>query len=195
MAKEFNIDIEHSEVPSTPLPATSLRQKIGRATAKEVYQYQKRVGKLNYAAVITRPDIAHGVSKLSEYLQNPSKHHIKAAEHMLRYLIGTRYKGIEFDGEPIYAAGRKFIASNDATFADNVLTKCSSCVFCFKLFHGIIYWKAIKQKTVTTSSTEVELLAITVTAKEYIWWIRLFKHLNVEIDSPVILFDNQQNSR
>ncbi|KAI0991791.1 hypothetical protein K3495_g16396, partial [Podosphaera aphanis] len=167
----------------------------GQATAKEVYQYQKRVGKLNYAAVITRPDIAHGVSKLSEFLQNPSQDHIKAAEHMLRYLTATKYKGIEYDGKSINTAGRTFIASSDAAFADDVQTRYSSCGFCFQLFNGMIHWKAIKQKTVTTSSTEAELLALTVTAKEYIWWIRLFRHLNVEIESPVILCDNQQTLR
>lgn len=195
MAKVFNIDIESLEIPSTPLPATSLTQNTGRATAKEIYQYQKKIGKLNYAAVITRPDIAHGVSKLSEYLQNPSQDHLKAAEHMLRYLVGTKYKGIEFDGESINSAGRTFIASSDAAFADDLQTRCSSCGFCFQLFNGMIHWKAIKQKTVTTSSTEAELLALTVTAKEYIWWIRLFKHLNVEIESPIILCDNQQTLR
>ena len=59
----------------------------------------------------------------------------------------------------------------------------------------MIHWKATKQKTVTTSSTEAELLALTVTAREYIWWIRLFQNLNIEINSSVILCDNQQALR
>lgn len=169
MVKELDIKIERSEISSTPLPATFLTQNIGLATTKEVYQYLKRVGKLNHAALIARPDIANGVSMLSEYLHNPSQDHLKAAEHMLRHLIGTKYMGIEFDGESINAAGRTFNASSDAAFADNVQTRYNSCDFCFQLFNGMIHWKAIKQKTVTTSSTEVELLALTVTAKEYIW--------------------------
>lgn len=32
--------------------------------------------------------------------------------------------------------------------------------------NGVIDWKASKQKTVTTSSTEAELLAVSTTAKE-----------------------------
>lgn len=195
LAKEFSIDIEQSKNPSTPLPSIPLTQNNRKATNKEIYQYQKMMGKLNYAAVITRPDIAHGISKLSEFLQNPSQQHMEAALHMIRYLVATKYRGIEYNGESINVAGRTFVASSDAAFADNSETRYSSCGFCFQLFNGMIHWKAIKQKTVTTSSTEAELLALTVTAKEYIWWIRLFKHLKVEIESPVILCDNQQTLR
>jgi antitoxin component of MazEF toxin-antitoxin module len=35
----------------------------------------------------------------------------------------------------------------------------------------------MKQKTVTTSSTEAELLALTYATKETIWWRRFFKHI------------------
>ena len=59
----------------------------------------------------------------------------------------------------------------------------------------MIHWKATKQKTVATSSTEAELLALTITAKEYLWWTRLFQNLNLEIESPVIFCDNQQTLR
>ena len=38
-------------------------------------------------------------------------------------------------------------------------------------------------------------MALTVTAKEYIWWTRLFKNLRLDLESPVILCDNQQTLR
>jgi hypothetical protein len=63
------------------------------------------------------------------------------------------------------------------------------------LFGGLIHWKASKQKTVTTSSTEAELLALTLTGKEYIWWLRHFKAINVQIEDPTLLCDNQQTLR
>ncbi|KAI0995092.1 hypothetical protein K3495_g13089 [Podosphaera aphanis] len=95
MAKEFDINVENIKNVSMPLPAVPLYRNTGQAIAREINRYQKRVGKLNYPAVITRPDIAQGVSKLSEFLQNPSKKHMEAAEHMMRYLISTKYRGIE----------------------------------------------------------------------------------------------------
>lgn len=195
IARDFEIIVEGTKAPSTPLPSTPLVQNSGKASPQEIFGYQKRVGKPNYAAVITRPDIAYGVSKLSEYLQNPSKQHMDAAEHMMRYLVATKYRGIEYSSDSMSLTGKAFIASSDASFADDTETRCSSNGFCFQLFGGMVHWKATKQKSVTTSSTEAELLALTLTAKEFIWWTRLFKNLKLDIDSPVILCDNQQTLR
>ncbi len=65
-----------------------------------------------------------------------------------------------------------------------------------KLFGGIIGYKATKQQTVTTSSTEAELLALSLTGKEYIWWIRLFKQIEFVIDhKPTIYCDNTATIR
>jgi hypothetical protein len=57
-----------------------------------------------------------------------------------------------------------FTAALDASFADNHDRK-SSEGFIFYLFGGLIEWKSRKQKTITTSTTEAELLAISHVAK------------------------------
>ena len=55
----------------------------------------------------------------------------------------------------------------------------------------MLYFKATKQKTVTTTSTKVKLLALTLTAKEYMWWIRFFKALGFELNAKTtIICDN-----
>ncbi|KAF5200461.1 Reverse transcriptase family protein [Thalictrum thalictroides] len=123
IAKQFNIVIENTEKPSTPLPTSPLIKNLKKATAQEIHEYQKRVGKLNYAAVITRPDISYGVSKLSEFLQNPSSQHIEAAQHMIKYLVATKYRGIEYSADSVNSSNRAFVASSDASFADNVETR------------------------------------------------------------------------
>ena len=120
---------------------------------------------------------------------------MEAVEHMIKYLSGTKYRGIVYSGNAQDTSCQSFVASSDASFADDPDTRYSSSGFCLQLFNGMIHWKATKQKTVTTSSTEAELLALTVTAREYIWWIRLFQNLNIEINSSVILCDNQQTLR
>ena len=135
---EFKVKIDQKGIPSTPLPATRLCRNSGQATDREIHRYQMREGKLNYPAVITRPDIAQGVSKLSEFLQNPSKEHMEAAEHMMRYLVGTKYRGIEYNGGAV-ETNRTFVASSDASFADDPETRYSSSGFCFQLFGGMIH--------------------------------------------------------
>jgi hypothetical protein len=59
------------------------------------------------------------------------------------------------------------IYSNIA-FANNKSTRYSFNRYTIKLFGKMLYFKAIKQKTITTTSIKVELLALTLTVKEYI---------------------------
>lgn len=161
---EFNINVEGIKVPSTPLPATPLYRNLDQATAREVQRYQKRVRKLNYPELITRPDIAQALSKLSEFSQNPSKQNMEAAEHMMCYLIRTNYRSIEFYGGSSNTNSQTFFASSDASFVDDSETRCSSSGVSFQIFNEMIHWKLIKQKTITTSSTKAQLLALTAIA-------------------------------
>ena len=64
------------------------------------------------------------------------------------------------------------------------------------LFGGAIDWRASKQKTVTTSSTEAELLALSNAASEMIWWKRVFNDISLDLEenSP-LQSDNLQTIR
>ena len=62
-----------------------------------------------------------------------------------------------------------------------------------KLFGGAILWQSSKQKTVTTSTTEAELLSLSHTARETIALYRLFAQVQFDPElQPLILCDNQQ---
>jgi hypothetical protein len=192
LAEKFNITV--TKAPKTPLPTTQLQPYDGTTTTQQIFAYQQRVGSLNYAAIITRPDIAKSVSKLAEFLQNPSPAHIAAADQVLAYLIGTQYYAIQFDGKTTH--NQIFLTHSDSAFADDPETRYSSYGFCFSLFGGVIHYKATKGKTITTSSTEAELLALSATAKDFVWWLRFFKHLQFDLDEhPMIYCDNRQTIR
>ena len=65
-----------------------------------------------------------------------------------------------------------------------------------KLFGGPVAWRANKQDTVTTSSTEAKLLAISQTAKEAIYMSRLLSALKLSIPHALSIdCDNQQTRR
>lgn len=55
-----------------------------------------------------------------------------------------------------------------------------------KLFGEIIGWRANKQDTVTTSTTEAELLALAQAAKEAMLISRLIRELGVMLDGQRI---------
>ncbi|XDG02528.1 hypothetical protein ABKA04_002143 [Annulohypoxylon sp. FPYF3050] len=90
--------------------------------------------------------------------------------------------------------GDIFEVSSDASFADNTRDRKSSQAYVMKLFGGVIGWRANKQSTVTTSTTEAELLALSQAAKEAMFTIRLIKELGVKLDDSIITIhcDNNQ---
>lgn len=51
--------------------------------------YSSLVGSLMYAMVCSRPDIAHAVGLVSQYMHNPGMEHWKSAKWILKYLHGT----------------------------------------------------------------------------------------------------------
>ena len=56
-------------------------------------RYRRLVGKLNYL-IVTRPDIAHFVSVVSQYMSTPTIDHWAAVQHILCYLKGSPGRGI-----------------------------------------------------------------------------------------------------
>lgn len=159
---------------STPLPQDDLISATTQASEQEIYAYQQRIGSINFAAVTSRPDIAQASSRLSEFLKNPSPLYLAYANRVIEYLLGTKTLAISFSGLWENPPKQVFLACSDASFGNNPTTRKSYQGLIFSLFGGPIDWAANKQRTVTTSSTKAELLALSTTAKETIWWERLF---------------------
>jgi antitoxin component of MazEF toxin-antitoxin module len=91
---------------------------------------------------------------------------------------------------------RIFRASADASYADDEETRYSSQGYITTLFGGPISWQATKQKTITTSTTEAELLALGEVVKEGLAINRLFRQLSFEPDHDLTIeCDNEQTIR
>jgi hypothetical protein len=184
-------NLEHVNPSRIPMPTEELQPYNGQASPQEIYAYQWKVGYLIYATAITRPDVARTASKLSEFLQNPSPRHQGVADQAITYLYGTKTLAIEYSG--LVDNQQVFVCASDAAFADDLATRRSTEGYLFKLFNGPIDWHSTRQKTVTTSSTEAELLSLTHAAKETIWWKRFFRSLQLDPGHDIsILCDNQQ---
>ena len=62
--------------------------------------YARRVGQLLHLAVQSRPDMAQAIARLAQFNTKPDKACWGALKHLLRYLGGTRTKGIIFGLRP-----------------------------------------------------------------------------------------------
>src|SRR5947209_9894377 len=144
---------------------------------------------MNFNTIITRLDISKTMSKLLEFLQNPSLTHLVVANQALEYLVATKFLAIEFNRNQ--QDKKIFITSSDLAFVDDLNTCYSSYEFCFSLYSGLIYYKVVKGTIVTTSSTKAELLALSTTAKDFIWWMHLFQNIQFDLEEePTIYCDN-----
>jgi len=175
----------------TPMANSKLKPREGLATPSEINKYQRKIGSLLHAAVNTRPDTAFATSRLARFLSNPGSEHHHAADRVLLYLNEKKWITLQLGG------GDSMQVASDASFADNTVDRKSSQGYAIKLFNGLIAWRASKQDTVTTSTTEAELLALSQVAKEAIFTSRLIKELKVKLPSPTIVIqcDNQQTIR
>jgi len=200
IAASFNL--QQSRKTFTPMPLDDLPPNTQQATTQEIHGYQSRVGSLVFAAIVTRPDIARAASKLSEHLRNPSPDHLAAANQCISYLHTTRHHAIEYTAscdhqEAITTVLPKEIFDNsaDASFANNP-DRRSGEGYVFKLYGGPIDWASRKQATVTTSTTEAELLAMLHAGKQAIWWNNLFRKLHFDPGHELFIKnDNQQAIR
>ena len=118
-----------------------------------------------YITVVIRPDLSFLTNKLVQFLTNPSLEHYIAADQVIEYLYYTRFLAIELERENTTLES-DFIYISDVVYADDPETRYSSASYIFYLFNGPIDWRVIKQKTVSTFNTEVELLALSNAARE-----------------------------
>lgn len=195
ITKRFHLDTG-SRPPETPLPTgIKWERYAGQASKGTIHLYQQKVGSIIYVAIIIRADVAFAAAKLSLFMVNPSPEHMKWADRIIQYLYNTLFLAIRFClKENSSVDFSDFFAAADAAYADNPDRK-SSEGYVFKLYGGIIDWAAKKQKTVTTSTTEAELLALSSAAKQMLWFSRLFKTIDFHPDRHPILCDNAQTVR
>ena len=175
----------------SPMGTTEIMPFEGKASTPETRKYQRKIGSLLYAAITTRPDVAFATSRLARYMTNPGPEHQRAADRAISYLVRSRSLALQFNSLDTLQV------ACDSSFADNTLDRKSSQGYVMKLFGGTIDWKASKQATVTTSSTEAELLSLSQAARESMFVMRLITELTVKLDSDRITIqcDNQQTIR
>ena len=196
IAHKFAIQLE-DKAPGTPMSLEELRKSRTQASKKSAENFQQKVGSILFIAISTRPDIAFAVSRLARHNLNPNEDHHKAANRVIHYLYATRSFGLRLGSRSQHNTSiETFIGSSDASFADNTEDRKSSQGYVLRLYGGPIAWKASKQTTVTTSSTEAELLAASEAAKEMIAAGRLLHSLQVQLNGPLRLeIDNKQTIR
>jgi hypothetical protein len=125
--------------------------------------YARRVGQLLHLAVQSRPDIAQAIARLAQFNTKPDKACWGTLKHLLRYLGGTRTKGIIFGLRPnpttTSEENSHIQKYSDSNWAGDVHTGKSTTGYLFMCAGGPIMWGSIKQSVVALFTCEAEYIA------------------------------------
>ena len=181
---------------SKPVPAKTQTQLHAFKTSKPFsecdfkFEYRSIVGKTNYLAQTTRPDIIFAVHQIAKYSSDPRLEHGEAIEYLVRYLKGSRDIGIRFRPDP--SCG--FECYCDADFSGNwnkqfapydpstAKSRSGWVVFYAKC---PIIWASKLQSQVALSTTEAEYIAMSMALRDVIPIMELLQEMR-ELGHQVI---------
>ena len=137
------------------------------------FNYRSIVGKLNYLAQTTRPDIAYATHQIAKYSADPRQPHGEAILYLVRYLKKTRDIGLRFKPDP----SKGFECYCDADFAGNwnhafaptdPSTAKSRSGWVIFYANCPVIWASKLQSQVALSTTEAEYIAMSMALRDVI---------------------------
>ncbi|XP_047177113.1 uncharacterized mitochondrial protein AtMg00810-like, partial [Vigna umbellata] len=152
--------------------------------------YRRLIGKLFYLTN-TRPDLCFIVNLLSQFMQEPTKHHYQALQHVLRYVKSSPAEGLFFAAD----SNPQIKGFSDSDWATCPNTRRSTIGYCIFLGNSLISWRSKKQSTVSRSSTEAEYRALAATMCEMQWLHYLLQDLHIEPTAIAVLYCDNNSTR
>ena len=150
-------------------------------------RFQAITGSVMYLGQVTRYDIGYAVNQLAWAMSKPSKAHMAAAKHLLRYLAGTTNFAITYK-----RGGFKLTAFSDANWGNNPDSGKSTSSYIAFLSNDPVSFKLGLQGLTAQSTMEAELVAAALTMKEAVFCSNMMKELGfgTRFDNVPVYIDN-----
>jgi len=166
----------------TPTFSTSLGSDKEGEEFKEDWDYASVVGMLMYLASNSRPDIAFAVNSCARFTHSPRNSHAMAVKKILRYLNGTRDKGLFLNPTSALTVD----CYVDADFAGLWGAEHDQDPVCVKSRTGYIImfmgcplvWASKLQTQIALSTMEAEYIALSTSMRELIGIRGVLKEMN-----------------
>lgn len=138
------------------------------------FPYLQFIGKLNYLARSTRPDLAFAASHLATFCSTYQEEHWQGCLDVMRFIKGTLDASITYHK----TASDQPIGFSDANYAGDAGDRKLVSGYAFVYAGGMIRWKSKKHPVAAHSSTESELVALDSAAREALWLASVFSQLS-----------------
>lgn len=183
--ERYGFDTLSRHSASTPMEDRTSRDDSSPFYA-DIQHYQSAVGSLQYAAQLSRPDIAAAVRAVAQHVTAPIEEDWIAVKRIFRYLARTQDYGIAYRR----GTSSEIVAYSDASWADDPETRRSVGAYAVILAGGVVSWRSKQQTLVATSTTESETLAASEAAKEVLCFRQLAKDLGISQPSCTTIFED-----
>jgi hypothetical protein len=186
-------DVGLNDSKSKPVPAKVLLQLHAFKDDPPFdmdFNYGSAVGKLNYLAQTTRPDIMYTTNQIANYSSDPRQTHGDAILYLICYLKKTRSLGLKFKPNPDKGfkcyCNADFSGNWDKKFApvDPSTAKSQSSWIVF--YAGCpVCWASKFQSQVALSTTEAKYITMSMSLRDVIPVMNLIAEMK-EQDFQVI---------
>ncbi|KAK3242630.1 hypothetical protein CYMTET_47694 [Cymbomonas tetramitiformis] len=187
--------LDDAKPASLPMsPGTALAPVDGKGPMP----YRALLGQLQWVARCSRTDIMAAVSVLSRFCTTYGPEHFVALKQVVRYLKGTREYELVLRTASVPGGGgtgpsRPLPLSiyTDSDYAGCKVTRRSTSGIAVFLCGSLIIFSSMIQKSVSLSTTEAEIIAMSEGAREVKYVLNVLDSL-VDICRPVPMYcDNQ----
>jgi hypothetical protein len=152
--------------------------------------YLSKLMKLMFLATRTRPDLLPTLSALSSKGRSPNVYDMARLDRVLGYLMDTEDLGIN-----IRVREMKLYGYCDASWACHQDLKGHTGIIITIGHNGFpIFCKSQKQKTVSRSSTEAELIALFTGVDLMLYLRRLFNFMGYSINDPITIYQDNTST-
>jgi hypothetical protein len=136
------------------------------------WSYPSIIGKLNFLAQNTRPDIAFAVHQCARFVSNPNQTHQAAVKHLCRCILGTRDKGLVLRPNyhhcltPFVDADFARLWHKGYAHRRETALSCTGFILCYAKCP--IIWTSKLQSEVALSTCKAEYIALSMCARSLI---------------------------
>lgn len=179
-------------VKFVPIAAVHLLDKADETPQSEWVPIWDIVGKIRYLADRTRHDLQYVASKLGTKSAMAPPRYQEAAQDVMLYLKHTKDLSLRIGGRDPEI---KLFAYADASFiaGDDSRSQLGYCLF-LNRDSGAVCARSIKDKTVSLSSTESEIKALTEVTKEVIWMRGLLAELGYPQEEATVVYQDNTSA-
>ena len=169
----------------TPSSTTPLGKDVDGEPFSEDWDYAAVIGMLMYLSTNSRPDIAYAVNQCARFTHSPKNSHGLGVKRIVRYLRGTRDKGMIIQPTSSYNVD----CYVDADFAglwgsedpqDPISVK-SRTGFVIQFMGCPLLWVSKLQTQVSLSTMEAEYIALSHSMRELIGTREILKEIHQHV--------------